>query len=61
MKATQINTPAITTTSDPLALLNVDDQWLELQLYNGYRIWHIIFFVMTVVFTLGTLIVTNKI
>lgn len=49
-----MNEPITTTTSDPLDILNVDEQWLELQLYNGYRVWHIIFFIMTVFFTLGT-------
>ncbi|XP_022173376.1 transmembrane inner ear expressed protein isoform X2 [Myzus persicae] len=41
-----------TTTSDPLNILKVDEEWLESQLYNGYRVWHIIFFIMTVFFTL---------
>jgi len=30
-----------------------DDAWLEVQIYNGYRVWHIIFFIMTIFFTLG--------
>lgn len=42
-----------TTTLDPLNLLKVDEKWLETQLYNGYRVWHILFFIMTVFFTLG--------
>jgi hypothetical protein len=42
-----------TTTLDPLQILKVDDKWLESQLYNGYRVWHILFFIMTVFFTLG--------
>ncbi|XP_050061991.1 transmembrane inner ear expressed protein isoform X2 [Aphis gossypii] len=29
-----------------------DDAWLEVQIYNGYRVWHIIFFIMTIFFTL---------
>ncbi|XP_025411303.1 uncharacterized protein LOC112684163 [Sipha flava] len=41
-----------TTTLDPLQILKVDDKWLESQLYNGYRVWHILFFIMTVFFTL---------
>lgn len=43
-----------TTTTDPLNILNVDEEWLEAQVYNGYRIWHILFFIMTVFFTFGT-------
>lgn len=42
-----------TTTPDPLNILKVDEEWLESQLYNGYRVWHILFFIMTVFFTLG--------
>lgn len=40
-----------TTTRDPL---HIDEEWLELKLYNGYRVWHILFFIITVFFTLGT-------
>ncbi|XP_050436591.1 uncharacterized protein LOC126843247 [Adelges cooleyi] len=51
-----IPTSVITTTTlDPLNILKVDEEWLELQLYNGYRVWHIIFFVMIVFFTLVVL------
>ncbi|XP_060881070.1 uncharacterized protein LOC132952700 [Metopolophium dirhodum] len=48
-----INDHTTTTTSDPLVPSFIpDEEWLELQLYNGYRVWHIIFFIMTVFFTL---------
>ncbi|XP_016659196.1 transmembrane inner ear expressed protein [Acyrthosiphon pisum] len=48
-----MNDPTTTTTSDPLVPSFIpDEEWLELQLYNGYRVWHIIFFIMTVFFTL---------
>ncbi|XP_050535751.1 uncharacterized protein LOC126902478 isoform X2 [Daktulosphaira vitifoliae] len=45
-----------TTTPDPLDILSVDDEWLEFQLYNGYRVWHIIFFILTVFFSLMVLL-----
>ncbi|XP_060838933.1 uncharacterized protein LOC132920506 isoform X2 [Rhopalosiphum padi] len=47
-----INDITTTTTSDGLGILKVEEAWLELQIYNGYRVWHIIFFIMTVFFTL---------
>jgi len=49
-----------TTTTDPLNLLNVDDEWLETQVYNGYRIWHILFFIMTIFFTFGTFSISTQ-
>jgi len=50
-----MNELTTTTTPNPLVPSFIqDEEWLEVQLYNGYRVWHIIFFIMTVFFTLGT-------
>lgn len=53
MKTNKTNEPTTTTTLDPLNILKVDEEWLESQVYNSYRVWHVLFFIMTVFFTFG--------